>query len=196
MRRADLSDNAATFIYNGASSSATGELDFAVGNGSGGYVWPLYMDKNSVIMSGNVGIGTTNPQYKLAVNGNIGAQDIIVTNTGWSDYVFRPGYRLRPLSEVSQFIQANHHLPDIPTEAEVKEKGVSLGDMQAKLLAKVEELTLHMIQTDERNNRLEHQNQDLRDHMAQQEKQNQELRERLARLEKGAAADSIPAVAK
>ena len=70
--------------------------------------------------SGNVGIGTTNPQYKLAVNGNIGAQDIIVTNTGWSDYVFRPGYRLRPLSEVSQFIQANGHLPEIPTEAEVK----------------------------------------------------------------------------
>ena len=93
---------------------------------------------------------TTNPQYKLAVNGNIGAQDIIVTNTGWSDYVFRPGYRLRPLSEVSQYIQTNGHLPDIPTEAEVKEKGVSLGDMQAKLLAKVEELTLHMIHQERR----------------------------------------------
>lgn len=138
---------------------------------------------------GNVGIGTTNPQYKLAVNGNIGAQDIIVTNTGWSDYVFRPGYRLRPLSEVSQFIQKNGHLPDIPTEAEVKEKGVSLGDMQAKLLAKVEELTLHMIQQD-------NENRDLRQHMTQQEKENQELRERLARLEKSTTTDSTPAVAK
>jgi hypothetical protein len=56
-----------------------------------------------------------------------------------TDYVFRPGYRLLPLSEVNAYIQANHHLPDIPTEAEVKEKGVSVGDMQAKLLAKVEE---------------------------------------------------------
>jgi len=132
--------------------------------------------------SGNVGIGTTNPQYKLAVNGNIGAQDIIVTNTGWSDYVFRPGYRLRPLSEVSQFIQANGHLPDIPTETEVKEKGVSLGDMQAKLLAKVEELTLHMIQQ-------EKENRELRDQV-------QELREHLARPEKRAASDLTPAAAK
>jgi hypothetical protein len=119
--------------------------------------------------SGNIGIGTTNPQYKLAVNGNIGAKDIIVTNTGWPDYVFRPGYRLRRLSEVGQYIQANGHLPDIPTEAEVKQNGVSVGDMQAKLLAKVEELTLHLIE---------------------QEKANEELRERLAQLEKRLPAGS------
>lgn len=113
--------------------------------------------------SGNVGIGTTNPgNYKLAVEGNIGARDIIVTNTPWSDYVFRPGYRLLPLSDVAAYIQANHHLPDIPSEAEVKVQGVSLGEMQAKLLAKVEELTLHLIQ---------------------QEKENKELRERIAQME-------------
>jgi hypothetical protein len=70
---------------------------------------------------GNVGIGTTNPQYLLSVNGAIGAKDVVVTNTGWSDYVFRPGYRLRPLSEVHKFIQTHHHLPDIPSDAEVKE---------------------------------------------------------------------------
>jgi hypothetical protein len=145
--------------------------------------------------SGNVGIGTTNPgSFKLAVEGTIGARDVMVTNASpWPDYVFRTGYRLRPLSEVSQFIQTNGHLPDIPTEAEVKEKGVSLGDMQAKLLAKVEELTLHMIQSDERNNRLEQQNQDLRDQMNQQTKEIKELRERLT---KGATTDSTPAVAK
>ena len=116
--------------------------------------------------TGNVGIGTNIPQYKLAVNGTIGAKDVIVTNTGWADYVFRPGYRLRPLSEVGAYIQAHRRLPDIPSEAEVKEKGVSVGEMQAKLLAKIEELTLHMIQ---------------------QEKENRELRERLARLETRAA---------
>ena len=113
-------------------------------------------------LSSNVGIGTTNPQSKLAVNGTITAKEVIVTNTGWSDYVFRPNYDLKPLSEVGAFVKEHHHLPEIPSEAEVKEKGVSLGDMQAKLLAKIEELTLHMIKAEERN---------------------RELQERIARLE-------------
>jgi hypothetical protein len=124
---------------------------------------------NNLLLSptgGNVGIGTSNPQYPLSVNGQIGAKDVIVTNTGWSDYVFQPGYRLRPLSEVNAYIEANHHLPDIPSEAEVQEKGVSVGDMQSKLLAKIEELTLHMIQ---------------------QDKENRDLRERIAQLEAHAA---------
>lgn len=111
---------------------------------------------------GNVGIGTANPQYRLAVNGVIGAKDVIVTNALWSDYVFHPGYRLQPLSEVSAYINDHGHLPEIPSEAEVKEKGVNVGEMQAKLLAKVEELTLHLIQ---------------------QDKDNRELRNRLTELE-------------
>jgi hypothetical protein len=134
--------------------------------------------------SGNVGIGTTNPgSFKLAVEGTIGARDVMVTNVSpWPDYVFQPGYRLRPLSEVDAYIQANHHLPEIPSESEVKEKGVSVGEMQSKLLAKVEELTLHMIQADERNNRLD--------------QQNRELRDRIARLETGAATGAATSTAK
>jgi hypothetical protein len=120
--------------------------------------------------NGRVGIGTTNPQHLLHVAGTIGAEEILVTSTG-ADYVFQPGYRLRPLSEVAQYIEANHHLPDIPSADEVKQKGMGVGDMQAKLLAKIEELTLHMIQADDRNNRLEKQNQDLRDRIARLEAQ-------------------------
>ena len=120
-----------------------------------------------------MGIGTTNPQHLLQVAGQIGAEEVLITPTG-ADYVFQPGYRLRPLSEVDAYIQVNHHLPDIPSADEAKQNGVGVGDMQSRLLAKVEELTLHMIQ---------------------QEKENQELRERIARLEKDAAG-ATPTAAK
>ncbi len=111
-------------------------------------------EKMRITAGGNVGIGTTNPQYLLSVNGTIQAKEVLV-NTGWADYVFQPDYRVRPLAEVAAFIKANHHLPDIPSETEIKDKGVSLGDMQTKLLAKIEELTLQMIQLDEKNRTLE-----------------------------------------
>jgi hypothetical protein len=155
-----------------------------VGNGNSGLVlrgWNLgiktgnFNDTTTKMMitnSGNVGIGTTAPQSLLAVNGTITTKEVVVTNTGWSDYVFAPDYHLQPLNEVGAYVKEHHHLPEIPSEAEVKEKGVSLGDMQAKLLAKVEELTLHMIQADERNTRLEQQNRELRDRVARLETRN------------------------
>ncbi|MCH7859274.1 MAG: hypothetical protein IID14_06190 [Candidatus Marinimicrobia bacterium] len=112
--------------------------------------------------NGNVGVGTTSPgSYKLAVNGNIRAKDVIV-ETGWSDFVFADDYRLKPLHEVEQYIQAHKHFPDIPSATEVEENGVALGDMQARLLQKVEELTLYVIELD---------------------KENQALKERVAELE-------------
>ena len=94
--------------------------------------------------SGNIGIGTVNPTHKLSVNGTIRAKEIIV-DTGWSDFVFENDYRLPSLSEVESFIAENKHLPGIPTEAEVKEKGVSVGNISSKLLQKIEELTLYVI---------------------------------------------------
>jgi hypothetical protein len=97
------------------------------------------------VTGGNVGIGETNPQHKLAVNGTIKAKEIIVETTGWSDYVFADDYRLAPLAEVEAHIKTNKHLPGIPSAAEVAEQGVSVGELQAKLLAKIEELTLHQI---------------------------------------------------
>jgi len=102
---------------------------------------------------GNVGIGTTNPTYLLTVNGPIRAKEVIV-DTGWSDYVFTPGYRLAPLHEVQQTIEKEGHLPGIPSAAEVARQGISVGDMQARLLAKIEELTLHVIDQEKRQERL------------------------------------------
>jgi hypothetical protein len=82
------------------------------------------------------------------------AREIIVSQTG-ADYVFDPAYRLAPLNEVADYIRQNHHLPNVPSAQEMRQNGASVGEMQAKLLAKVEELTLHMIE-------LEHENSELK----------------------------------
>ena len=104
--------------------------------------------------AGNVGIGTANPgTYKLAVVGKIRAFEVVV-ETGWSDFVFADDYPLMPLPEVEAYIQAHKHLPDIPSEKEVAENGVSLGQTQALLLQKVEELTLYMIDLKKENEAL------------------------------------------
>ena len=100
--------------------------------------------------NGHVGIGTTNPgTYKLAVEGKIGAHEVVVTTDGWADFVFEADYNLMPLKELDNYIQENKHLPEIPTTAEVEQNGVSVGEMNAKLLQKIEELTLHTIQQQE-----------------------------------------------
>lgn len=103
---------------------------------------------------GNVGIGTTRPQTKLAVNGSITAKEVVVTLDGWADYVFDKNYNLMDLSSVEKYIQENKHLPNVPSEKEVVDSGVSLGDMQKVMMRKVEELTLYTIQLQKENDML------------------------------------------
>jgi hypothetical protein len=118
---------------------------------SGGYRVQTTAGVNTFnVINNNVGIGTTTipAGYKLAVNGKIIATEIQV-ETGWADFVFEPTYNLMPLNELNTYIQKNKHLPEIPTTAEVQENGISVGEMNAKLLQKIEELTLHTIQQQE-----------------------------------------------
>ena len=96
--------------------------------------------------NGNVGMGTWNPTHRLTVNGQVKSKGFVTDTSNWADYVFADDYALPSLGEVEAHIKEKRHLPGIPSAAEVKEAGgVELGEMQVKLLAKVEELTLHMI---------------------------------------------------
>lgn len=96
--------------------------------------------------TGNVGIGYENfGTYKLAVNGSVRSMEVVV-ETGWADYVFDENYKLPSLSDVEKFIQQNKHLPNIPSAKEVEEKGLHLGDTQKKMMEKIEELTLYLIE--------------------------------------------------
>ena len=106
-------------------------------------------DVMTLTTSGNVGIGTLNPSAKLAVDGNIKAREIKVETTVWPDYVFEESYALPTLMATKQYIKENGHLPGIPSASDVKANGIELGDMNAKLLQKIEELTIYLIHKDE-----------------------------------------------
>jgi hypothetical protein len=98
--------------------------------------------------SGYIGIGTANPQSLLAVEGTITAQQVSVTQTGWSDFVFDSMYRCRSLENVEVYTRAYKHLPDIPSAKEIQQNGLDLGGMEKLHMQKIEELTLYAIEAD------------------------------------------------
>ncbi len=101
-------------------------------------------------VTGNVGIGTSNPgSWKLAVKGKIRAEEIKV-ETGWADYVFKEDYDLPTLEEVEKHIKEKGHLINIPSAKDVEENGILLGEMNKLLLEKIEELTLYTLEQEER----------------------------------------------
>ena len=152
---------------------AGGDDSFTVGNffyGDG--QWKTFM---KVQNNGNVGIGTTNPgSYKLAVAGKIAATGEVKVfvdgTTTFPDYVFDPSYKLPTLEETEKYVKENHHLPEVPSAAEIEKEGMSLNGMNVILLKKVEELTLHLIEMKKGSEAIR--------------KENEELKKRLEKLEK------------
>jgi len=103
---------------------------------------------------GNVTIGTTtvygtnstpSDPYKLSVNGKVACKELKV-DASWSDYVFEKNYKLRNLKEVESYIKENNHLPEVPSATEVESNGLKVGEMQATMMKKIEELTLYIIE--------------------------------------------------
>ncbi len=142
-----------------------GDVFFSRIGGSGLYIQTPSSDvrlfsavgKPILFPVGNIGIGTYNPTRKLSVNGTILAKEILVSSaaSNWPDYVFEEGYDLMSLEEIESFIEANKHLPNIPSQDDVEKDGVSLGEMQRLHMEKIEELTLHLIEKDKEIDSLE-----------------------------------------
>ncbi len=97
--------------------------------------------------AGNVGIGTTSPDEALTVKGKIHTEEVRVDlSVPAPDYVFKKEYKLLSLSEIQAHIDTYGHLPNVPSAKEMETKGVELGTMEMKLLEKIEELTLYLLQ--------------------------------------------------
>ncbi len=137
------------------------------------------MIENNLFATGSVGIGTTNVNgYQLAVNGTIRAKEIVI-ETGWADYVFEDDYTLPTLEQVEDHINKNGHLINIPSASEVAANGVALGEINTKLLEKIEELTLYTIAQEKKIQSLQQNDKKLQTLAAQ----NKKLQERLQNIE-------------
>lgn len=142
-------------------------------------IWSNSAANNYLVLQpswGNTGVGTYTPNakfhvngtqliggnsariatgYSLSVDGKIIAEEVKVQlSTSWPDYVFGKNYKLMPLEELEESINKNKHLPNIPAAAEIEKDGISLGDMNKRLMEKVEELTLYIIDLNKKNNAL------------------------------------------
>lgn len=157
-------DNSKLFIQAGSTAGVysqievTGNWDGAANVGGKIAMSTGGIERFRIFSNGIVGVGVpttvnlTDVSYKLYVETGIRTRKIKVDAPAiaWADYVFDDGYKMLTLPQLDKFIQRNKHLPDMPTTAEVKENGIDLGDTQAKLLQKIEELTLYIIAQDKK----------------------------------------------
>jgi len=118
-------------LPNGAAGIENTKIDLDVNDG--------------MILSHNLWVGN-----EIEVDGNIISEEIEIKDVTGADFVFDPDYNLMPLAEIEAFVKQNHHLPEVPSAAEMEANGVELGKMNMLLLQKIEELTLHQIEQEKR----------------------------------------------
>jgi hypothetical protein len=142
--------------YNIGRNGTTGFMTFyGDQSGANGYSFGG-VDRTFLTINNNgyvgIGIGAATPDALLTVNGTIHAKEVRISLDGLADYVFDANYNLKPLNEVEQYIKTNKHLDEMPSADTVSKNGLSMGEMQNKLLQKVEELTLYVIELQKTNN--------------------------------------------
>lgn len=115
----------------------------------------MKMNENGQVTIGDQTITSgPNMDFKLAVDGKLVTKSFRITSLNWADYVFADDYKLKPLSEVEDYIKANNHLPSIPSATEIEGNGVNVGDMLQLHMEKIEELTLYLIEMKKQNDEL------------------------------------------
>jgi hypothetical protein len=133
-------------VFKSFISQSSSELFIGVNNAN------LHLD------AGQIAIGAVIPAasgYKLTVTGKVICEELKVQLQGaWPDYVFQNKYNLMPMPELRNFINTNNHLPNIPAAAAIEKSGMEVGEMQRKMMEKIEELTLYILQLEEKVNAL------------------------------------------
>ncbi len=170
--------NTSITIGNGIRNTVAESLMIGFGSTSDPKEEPsLFADKTGVAINGIPDASGT--RYALAVYGTVKAEEIIV-DTNWADYVFQEDYQLPSLEHVATFIKENKHLPDVPSQAQVKQEGLKMADMMTLHMKKIEELTLYAIQLKKENDVLKAALQDNQNQLTQNQ---QEFNRRLQSLE-------------
>ncbi|NJN76992.1 MAG: hypothetical protein HC803_00580 [Saprospiraceae bacterium] len=132
----------------------------------------MVIGSDNNLITGIAAKNTTQLDYKLFVEDGIRTERVTVDVQGdWFDYVFEPDYELPTLEEVEQFIQKNNHLPDFPSEKDVRANGIDVAEMDGLLLKKIEELTLYTIEQQKLLGELRKQNELLLKRVEQLEKE-------------------------
>ncbi|RXG11373.1 hypothetical protein DSM03_11710 [Leeuwenhoekiella aestuarii] len=163
------------FGFHGYQDGSTGYLEPRNAYISGHFGIDLFTggtNRLRIHRTGGVSIGTAirQPGYLLSVNGKIKAKEVKVSIVEWADFVFQTDYKLPRLQDVELFIAQNGHLRGVPSAKTVKEESVNLGEMDSKLLQKIEELTLYVIQQGKQITELQGENINLNKRLEQLEK--------------------------